>query len=121
MMVIRHVMHPDHLLVLAEGPFDLAEARRGLGEALREAQARDMPCILVDARGISTQVSIADRYELAAQLAGIAPGRIRIAIVVEERNMFSKTMEDTARNRGVALITTDSMQAAREFLGVETA
>ena len=31
-------------------------------------------------------------------------------------NLFTKTLEDTAANRGAPLRTTDSMSEAREFL-----
>jgi hypothetical protein len=118
MMQITHEVRPDHLLVLAAGDFDLQQARAGLGEALRESQARGITRILVDGRGITTQVSIADRYDIATQLATYAQGRLRIAIVAGEDNMFTKTLEDTARNRGVNLVTTDSMRTAREYLGL---
>lgn len=119
MMEIRFEPRSGHLLVAVGGAFDLRQARAGLGEALRQAQARNLARILVDGRGITTPVSIADRYELATQLADFAAGRMHLAIVVAAENMFSKTLEDTARNRGVDLLTTDSMQAALEFLGVE--
>lgn len=118
MMWIRYEALPDHLLVIAEGPFELQRARAGLGDALREAQAKQLTRILVDGRGISNNVSIADRYDLATQLATFAAGKLRLAIVVAPQNMFSKTLEDTARNRGVDLITTDSMAVARDFLGL---
>ena len=117
-MNVRHQALPDHLLVLADGDFDLNRARVGLGEALREAQSRRLVRMLVDAREISTNVSVADRYDLATQLAGAMPAGLRVAIVVAPENMFTKTLEDTARNRGVALITTDSMEAARAYLGL---
>ena len=118
-MNIRHEALPDHLLVLADGEFDLRHARAGLGEALREAQARGLGRMLVDGRRIDTNVSVADRYDLATQLAGSAPAGMRVAIVVASGNMFSKTLEDTARNRGIPLLTTDSMEAARAFLGLD--
>ena len=120
-MNVRHETLADHLLVTAEGEFDLNNARTGLGEALREAQSRGMTRMLVDGRGISSNVSVADRYDLATQLANAMPTGLRVAIVVAPENMFTKTLEDTARNRGVALITTDSMQAARAYLGLPQA
>ena len=117
-MNVRHEAQPDHLLVIADGVFELQRARAGLGDALRESQARGLTRMLVDARGIATPVSIADRYDLATQLADAVPTGLRVAIVVAPENMFTKTLEDTARNRAVALITTPSMDAALEFLGL---
>jgi hypothetical protein len=119
-MQFRLEPSPDHLHVVVEGAFDLGRARAALGDVLREAQARGFTAILVDARGIETRASVADRYELATQLAEHGAGRLRVAIVVAPENMFSKTMEDTARNRGVALLTTDSMPEALAFLGIAT-
>jgi hypothetical protein len=43
---------------------------------------------------------------------------VRLAIVVAHINLFTKTLEDTATNRGVAVRTTASMQEAAEFLGI---
>ena len=120
-MNVRHEIYPDHLLIVADGAFDLNRARAGLGEALRLAQARDLPSMLVDARALEPRVSIADRYDLAAQLADSAPPGLRVAIVVAPDNMFTKTLEDTARNRGMSVLTTDSMEAARAFLGLAPA
>ena len=120
-MNVRHEALPDHLLVTADGEFDLRHARAGLGEALREAQARGLTRMLVDGRAIASNVSVADRYDLATQLAAATPIGLRVAIVVAPQNMFTKTLEDTARNRGVALISTDSVEAARAFLGLEPA
>ena len=117
-MNIRHEILADHLLVVADGPFDLQRARAGLGEALRLAQAHSCSRLLVDGRALDARVSIADRYDLASQMASSAPAGLRVAIVVAPDNMFTKTLEDTARNRGMSVITTDSMDEARSFLGL---
>ena len=120
-MKVRLEQHPGHLLVVASGEFDLQQARAGLGEALRLAQANAITRLLIDARDIADTVSIADRYDLATQLAGAPIPGLHIAIVVAPRNMFTKTLEDTARNRGIPLLSTDSMAAARHFLGLTPA
>ena len=120
-MNVRHEARDDHLLVTADGPFELQRARTGLGDALRECQARGLTRMLVDGRGISSIVSVADRYELATQLAGAIPTAMRVAIVVAPENMFTKTLEDPARNRAVALVTTPSMDEALAFLGLSRA
>ena len=117
-MEFSYELRPGHLVLRASGAFDLQRARHALGELLRESQAREVFRILVDGRGITTPVSIADRYDLATQLAGSGAGKLRIAIVVAPENRFSKTLEDTARNRGVNLRTTDSMEEALRFLEI---
>ena len=120
-MNIRLEQRPGHLLVFAGGVFDLQRARAGLGEALRQAQASSLTRLLIDARELEDTVSIADRYDLATQLADATLPGLHVAIVVDPRNMFSKTLEDTARNRGIPLLSTDSMEAARAFLGLDPA
>lgn len=117
-MHIRHELRPGHLLVVAGGEFDQQVARKGLGEALRVCQANALTRIFVDGRGITTPVSIADRYDLATLLAEHGRGRLRMAILVSPENMFTKTLEDTATNRGAYVRTTDSLDEAMEYLGL---
>ena len=109
----------DYVLMQAIGPFDSREARAGLERAVRETRAAGLTHLLVDGRGISTTVPISERYDLATLLAGSGAVGLRIAVVVTTDNMFSKTMENTASNRGVALHTTDSIDEARAFLGLD--
>src|SRR5688572_18474831 len=96
-MELRYEARPDHLLVHASGEFDYEAARQGLSTVIRACNEAGLGKILVDGRGITTLVSIADRFELATQLS-------------------TETLEDTAANRGAPLRTTDSMAEAREFL-----
>jgi hypothetical protein len=118
LMRISYELRPDHLRVYADGPFDAREARRGLGDVLRECQARGITRVFVDGRGIATTVSIADRYDIATQLATYGDTRMRMAILVSTANMFTKTLEDTASNRGLSLRTTDSLQEVLDYLGI---
>lgn len=105
-----------YLRVVVDGPFDPGEARRGLGDLLREAQTRAADRILIDARGISSPVSISDRYDLATQLASAGSRQLRVAFLVAADNMFTKTLEDTATNRGMSVRTTASEQEALDYL-----
>lgn len=115
-MELRHEVRSDHVFVHATGEFDLRQAREGLQAVIRLCLETGCSKILVDGREIPTVVSIADRYELATLLAGLGQGRVRMAIVMSTPNMFTKTFEDTALNRGVPMRSTDSMNEAREFL-----
>ena len=117
-MDLRYEMRKDHLRVVASGRFDAARARIELSNIIRQSASSGLSRILVDARGITDAVPISDRYDLATQLADQSHGRVRLAIVVAEVNLFTKTLEDTATNRGVAVRTTGSMDEAVEFLGV---
>ena len=115
-MDLRYEARPDHLLVHAAGEFDYAAARQGLSSIINACNEKGLSRILVDGRGITTLVSIADRFELATQLSTESKGAVRMAVVVATMNLFTKTLEDTAANRGAPLRTTDSMKEAREFL-----
>jgi hypothetical protein len=115
-MELRQERRPDHLYVHASGPFDLRQARAGLQAVIAACVDAGLTRILVDGREVTTTISIADRYDLATQLAGFGHGRVRMAIVMSAANLFTKTFEDTALNRGVPMRTTGSMNEALEFL-----
>ena len=115
-MDLRYEAKPDHLLVMAAGEFDHVAAKQGLSTIIKACGEKGVSRILVDGRGITSLVSIADRFDLATQLTTESKGVLRMAVVVAAANMFTKTMEDVAANRGAPLRTTDSMKEAREFL-----
>ena len=117
-MDLRYEMRKDHLRVVASGRFDPARARIELANVIRQSASSGLTRILVDARGITDAVPISDRYELATQLADQSQGKVRLAIVVAELNLFTRTLEDTATNRGVAVRSTASMAEAVAFLGI---
>jgi cob(I)alamin adenosyltransferase len=117
-MDLRYEMRKDHLRVVATGKFEAARARIELSNIIRQSATSGITRILIDARGITNEVPISDRYDLATQLADQSQGRVRLAIVVADINLFTKTLEDTATNRGVAVKTTGSMDEAVEFLGI---
>lgn len=115
-MELRYEPRPEYLLVTAAGEFDHIAAKQGLSNVIRACNDKGLERILVDGRGITSLVSIADRFDLATQLTTESKGNLRMAVVVAASNMFTKTMEDAAVNRSTPLRTTDSMKEAREFL-----
>jgi len=117
-MDLRFETRPDHLLVHAGGVFDYIQAHEGMTRVIAACAEQGISRILVDGRAITTLVSIADRFELATQLSTGSRGALRMAVVVAAANMFTKTLEDTAANRGAPLRTTASMKEAREFLEI---
>ena len=117
-MEAQYEVRSDCLHVTVHGTFVAQRARALLGDVLRECQARSLAKVLIDARGISPGVSVADRYELARQIAEYGPGRVRVAVLVAPENMFTKTLEDTATNRGAAVRTTASPEEALAYLDV---
>lgn len=111
--------HPDHLHVVASGAFDFAECKATVEEVARRCKTGGASRVLIDGRGIPVQVSIADRFNLAEYLAAAIPPTVRVAFLVTTMHVkFTKTLENTANNRGALVLTTDSMAAARAFLGL---
>lgn len=111
--------HPDHLFVVAGGAFDLAACKSAIDEIARKCAAVGASRVLVDGRGIPNQVTIAARFNLAEYLAAAIPPSVRVAFLVTTMHVsFTKTLENTANNRGALVLTTDSMPAARTFLGL---
>ena len=116
-MQFRYEVEPQHLLVVATGPFDAAACRTAMGEIARLCSERELALVLVDCRAIREVVSIADRFDLANR---VVTARLpRIAILVTEANAtHSRAFENTALNRGAMVRTTASEAEAREFLGL---
>lgn len=110
---------PDHVAVHCRGEFDAAEARALIARIVSQVAAAKQDRVLVDLREVETTIGIGDRYDLAALLARGGAERLRIAILVSPGNLFTKTFEDTATNRGLAVRTTTSLAEAREFLGLK--
>jgi hypothetical protein len=109
----------DHVHVVGTGKFDLRVARQVFDEAFALCEARGLNRIFIDAREISTQVSIADRHELGTYLAAQRRIPLRIAFLLSELHIaFSKVVEDTANNRGLPVISTASESEAWEWLGL---
>ena len=105
----------EYLKVILEGVWNASEARRAVGELAALSKQHGATRVLIDGRGISTVIPIADRHELGTAFAGAA-ARLRIGVAVSEENMFTKTFEDTATNRGMSLRTTTSLEEAVAFL-----
>src|SRR5690348_9285963 len=108
----------DHVHVVLSGPFDLATARNGILRIAEACRKAGLDGVLVDGRSITTVVTAMHRYELAKVLSDEAGVRLRMAVVMSRENMTSKTLEETARNLGLEVRTTDSMAEAMIFLGL---
>ena len=118
MLDVKLENRPGHIYAVATGEFDLDEARRAILRIAGACRAAGVDAVLIDARAIASQVNVMHRYELAKVIADDTKTRMRMAVVVNRENMFSKTLEETARNLGVELLTTDSMAEGLIFLGL---
>lgn len=117
-MQFRYLPHADHLLVHAREGFDADAARAAIVETIGICSDRNLDRVLFDGREVSDMIPVADRFDLASFLAS-KQTPIRMAVLVSEAQVEkSKTFENTAVNRGSAVITTSSEADARRFLGV---
>ncbi|MGE5097506.1 MAG: hypothetical protein ACM3SO_20385 [Betaproteobacteria bacterium] len=117
-MEVRIEPQSQYIHVVAKGEFNAAQAAEGIARVVAACVERDLPRVLIDGRSITTTVSVLERYEFAKTLAESARSRIRMAIVVSAENMFSKTLENTARNMGMDVRTTASMAEGLIYLGL---
>ena len=115
-MDVTYEVRPGYVMVRALGPWDVAQARNAIEQLVQRCDANQLTRVMVDGSGITTVIPISDRYDMATQFAAATHGRMRMALLVSTENMFSKTFENTAANRGVHVRTTDSLQEALAFL-----
>jgi hypothetical protein len=117
-MDIRLEPREGYFLVTAGGPYDGAVARGAIGRIRGECLRLGLQRVLVDARRLDETVSISDRFDLARALAEGRTAVVRFAILVRPQQMVTKTLEDSATNRGVPVRTTASEREAYGFLGL---
>ena len=113
-------LHPmeAYLRVDVSGPYESAAGRDAIRHIRSECARMGFRRVLVDARGLDSTVSISDRFELARALADGCTAAVRDAILVHPEQMTTKTLEDSAVNRGVPVQTTASLEEAYGFLGL---
>jgi hypothetical protein len=117
-MRLRHEVREQCLHVEVGGAFDPAASRSAIEEMLRACMAAGLKRVLVDARRLEVGVSISERFALGRALAGSFPPQFRIAVLVDAGQMTTKTLENSATNRGMSVRTTASPEEAYGFLGL---
>lgn len=117
-MDIRVNARDGYLLVEASGGYEAAKARAAIGQIRSECARLRLVRVLVDARGLDENVTISDRFDLARALAEGCTAAIRYSILVHPSQLVTKTLEDSATNRGVPVKTTASVAEAYGFLGL---
>ena len=115
-MDVRIETKRDHVYVVASGEFDLEQAHEGILRIARACRSAGLDRVLIDMRAVPTRVPEAPRAAIAKVISDEAGVRLRMAVVVSSENMFTKTLEETARGLGVEVHTTDSMAEGLMFL-----
>lgn len=112
-------LYADYIEALVVGEFDLEDGKRCIDEAFELCEKHGLSRVLVNGSRMSNDVSVSSRFNLGEYLAARAPGRVRVAILTSTKLVKqSKALQNTANNRGANVITTDSMEDAKAFLGV---
>ena len=118
---------PTHIHVTGEGSYVLADAVQIIGEALATASAHGQPRIFIDARKITGNLSIMQRFEFGeavAQLYSCRPAGCAalIALVGNEPLLDpSRIGETVALNRAVPVKATTDIKEALSWLGIHAA
>jgi hypothetical protein len=109
----------EHVRVHAYGPFDARVAQDSVDETFALCEARGLNRIFIDGRGLTGEVTITDRYEFGTYLAAKIRKPLRIAFLVSPAHFQpTKTLENSATNRGAPVCTTVSESEAWEWLGL---
>ena len=112
-------LKPEYLRVVVEGEFDLADSKSCIDSVYRLCGEHRYTKVLVDTRGISANVSLASRFNLAEYIVAGYPRPIRIAMLCSTAQVaFTKLLENAANNRGALVLTTDSEAAALAYLKI---
>ena len=104
----------DHIVqVTVSGAFKLQNAKTFFLEILKRAQEENLYKILIDTRGISSNVSTVDRFEIAVHMAEQQAFPMKIAFIATEEMVKPEAfMEIAAVNRGVnTKVHTDKQEA----------
>jgi hypothetical protein len=116
-MKLEYFIHPDYLQVVAEGEFNLTDAKLCIDNVYKLCDEHKYAKVLIDSRGVPDQVSLASRFSLAEHLVAGYPRPIRIAMLCSTAQVqFTKLLENATNNRGALVLTTDSDAAARAYL-----
>ena len=116
---------PTHIHVIGEGSYVLADAVQIIGAALAAANAHGQPRILIDARKITGNLTVMQRFEFGeavAQLYSCRPAGCAalIALVANEPLLDPGRFGETvAVNRAVPVKATTDMREAVEWLKIQ--
>ena len=114
--------HRDYLELTIAGEFNLAEGKAQVDELYRLCAQHALSRVLINAGDLSENVSVGSRFNMGEYLATSGTRPVRIAILTTRKVIEdSKALENTANNRGAQVMTTDRLDQAMKFLGLEIA
>lgn len=97
------------------GAFSLRNAKTFFQEILRRAREEKVDRILIDTRGITTEIPAMARFEFASHMAEQRPYAMKIALVGRAEAVWpDRFLENVWRNRGVnAKVVTEIGEALK--------
>ena len=99
------------------GTFNLDNAKTFFQEILRRSHEEEVDRILIDARGITTNVSTTARYEFGKHMAEQHPYAIKIALVGSTDAVLpERFLEMVSVNRGVNAKVVTEIEEALNWL-----
>ena len=99
------------------GTFSLDNAKTFFQEILGRAREEGVNKILIDARGITTQISTMARFEFGSYLAKQRPHQIKIAFVGHKDAVWpDRFMENVSVNRAVKAKVVTEIKDAIDWL-----
>jgi len=99
------------------GAFILGNANTFFVEILRRAQEEKLGRILIDTRGITTEIPTIARFEFGIHMAEQRPREFKIAFVGSEQNVWpDRFLENVSRNRGVNVKIVTDIEKALNWL-----
>ena len=105
------------LRVSASGIFNLNNAKLFFQEILKRAHEEELNRILIDTRGITSDVTTVERFEIAVHMAEQQAFPMKIAFVATEKMVgLEPFMETAAVNRGVNTKVHTDIQEALDWL-----
>jgi len=106
---------PDHLRIVNTGEFSLPALFDFIGLVKSEAGKAGRNNVLVDSRGITGNISEADRFMGGQRSAEVFGTRLKVAILMPVGTV-TKMAELAAGNRGAKMLVTDSEEEALDWL-----
>ena len=108
-------IYPEYLLMTSVGEFSVPDLFEFIEKVNTEALAAGRKLVLVDSRGITGNLSDADRFLGGERSAQVFGSRLKVAVMMPAEQI-TKMAELAAGNRGAQLLITASEDEARDWL-----
>lgn len=119
MKIVTMEHRPGHLFVELAGTFSLGAGMEIVMIIVNERAGRGHKKVLIDAKKMTGDISILDRYDLGQYFARFVDFSVKIALLCSPEYMLpDKFFENVVRNAGSHILVTDNDTAAAGWLEV---